>query len=87
MSEPKSWIRSGLTFSGYGAVLTLILTTLFLPRLMVWYFEPPVNPGCSCAASIERALELFRIIQIIGLILGAGFGFLLAFRLRKKPPN
>jgi|GEM_PF-1149125 len=84
MSEPKSRFKSSLTASIIGGLLALVLSTIFLPKAMVWYFEPPVNPGCSCAASIERAFDLFRGIQLASLFIGAIFGFLLALRWTKK---
>ena len=87
MNEPKSRLKTGLNFSIMGALATLSLTSLFLPGLMVWYFEPPVNPGYNCGPSIQRALDLFRIIQAGALIFGGVLGFILALRWTKKSPE
>ncbi len=65
-----------------GAVLAAVLASVFVPRLLTWYFEPPVITGCSCAASIAWALEANRWIQLFSLLIGAGLGCLLAFRIR-----
>lgn len=84
MNETKGRFKTGINFSIVGALATLSLTSLFLPGLMVWYFEPPVNPGYSCAPSIQRALDLFRIIQAGALAFGGALGFILALRWTKK---
>ncbi len=84
MDQAKSRFKTGFTLSIFGALATLALTSLFLPGLMVWYFEPPVNPGYSCAPSIQRALDLFRIIQAFALLFGALIGFILALKWTKK---
>ncbi|MBU6154089.1 MAG: hypothetical protein KGP28_07290 [Bdellovibrionales bacterium] len=85
MDQPKSRIKTGMKFSILGALAALSLASIFLPGLMVWYFEPPVNPGYSCAPSIQKALDLFRIAQAVTLFFGGIFGFIFALRWTKKP--
>jgi hypothetical protein len=87
MGELKKRLKTGMNFSTLGALATLTATSLVLPGILVWYFEPPVNPGYSCAPSIQKALDLFRIIQFSAILLGGAFGFLFALRWTKKHPE
>jgi hypothetical protein len=85
MGQTGSRFKTILTFSILGALAVLSISSLFLPGLVVWYFEPAINPGYTCAPSIQRALDLFRISQAAALCIGAIFGFILSLRWTKKP--
>jgi len=66
-----------------GAILAVIPITLFFPRLIAWYFEPPVQNGCSCSQSIAWALNVNRWGQLAALLVGGVIGGILAFRFRR----
>ena len=80
----KSSIKSGFRFSVWGACILGLGLSLLVPKIMVWYFEPPINPGCSCASAIEWALRMNARIQGIGLGLGALLGFGVGWRWSRK---
>ncbi len=45
----------------------------FAPRLISWYYTPPVELGVSCKPAVEWGIALYRRL----LLLGAGTGFVL----------
>jgi hypothetical protein len=59
--------------------------TWIAPRMIAWYFRPPVQPGaCDCTAPIEWALSKYQLAQVFGLLGGAGLGLILFFLLLQR---
>jgi hypothetical protein len=56
--------------AGVGAVLTIWLA----PRMIMWYFTPPVETGINCSAPIAWALSRLRWAELWGVIVGAAVG-------------
>jgi hypothetical protein len=68
-------------------VCTLIVTlfvSLAMPKLLEWYFDPPVSMGISCKDPIIWALQRFQLAQVIGVAVGAFLGLLMAIKLTRK---
>ena len=80
----KASIKSGFAVSVWGALILVLGLSIAVPKAMVWYFEPPINPGCSCATSIEWALGLNLKLQWVGMVVGSVFGFYVGYRLKKR---
>ncbi|NDG85267.1 MAG: hypothetical protein EBX52_09575 [Proteobacteria bacterium] len=71
-----------MVFSMTGAILVAIPASIVIPRLITWYFEPPVKTGCSCVESIAWALNANRWAELAALLLGAVMGLILAIKTR-----
>jgi hypothetical protein len=70
------------------AILSLVSAvagTWLAPRVISWYFEPPVSIGVNCQAATVWAMDRLIWTQLICLIFGAILGALIvAARLRSK---
>ena len=67
-----------------GILLGGVLTSWLSPKVIGWYFDPPVNIGVNCRAATEWAMHKFRLAQLFGMSFGGAAAFLLA-TLRRKP--
>jgi len=78
----KKYLITAISF----AAVATILSSIFAPKMIAWYFEPPVEIGVNCRPAVEWGLEKFQIAQIVAIIGGAILG-LIACGLfcRKKP--
>lgn len=65
-------------------LLAVVLTTLLMPKVIGWYFEPPAAMGISCGPSIRWAVERFVFAQLISVLIGAIIGLLVGFRFKKS---
>ncbi|MBI1861279.1 MAG: hypothetical protein HYR96_10220 [Deltaproteobacteria bacterium] len=68
-----------------GSLAGGLLSAWLAPRLIAWWFEPPVPLGFSCRTPIEYALQRLQWAQLIGVAVGATAGPILfmAFKPRK----
>ena len=48
-----------------GAVLGIVLWSLAAPRVIGWWYEPPVKDALSCAPSVRRAIGDFLTAELI----------------------
>lgn len=74
-----SWVW----FSLFGALLSGGLVTWLAPAAITWYFKPPAAMGFSCEQPIQWALERLRLVQLVGLAVGALAGLFVRFAFRK----
>jgi hypothetical protein len=56
------------------------------PKLISWYFTPPVKDMLNCNPAIEWALSKLQIFQMAGLVGGFLVSAILYITLRKKSP-
>lgn len=73
-----------------GIAIGFLLGTLFGPRLISMWYEPPSRDAFSCAGSVEKALGQFVMFQLVAAAVG---GVVLAVLMvfirrlfRKNPP-
>ena len=71
-------------FSIGGAVLGSALASWLAPKMIAWYFDPPVNIGINCRPATEWAMAKLQVMQFIGLIAGLALGLTLALVTRKR---
>jgi hypothetical protein len=69
----KSSFKFIFTWMGVGILASVTLVSIYLPRTILWYFDPPTSNGISCTPSIRWSLA-------IGAIIGLAIGF----KFRKK---
>jgi hypothetical protein len=80
----KLLFRATITGGMFGA----FLSSWFAPKMISWYFDPPVDIGINCKAATEWSMANLQRAQTYGLVAGMVVGLLLAFWLgRKSPPN
>ena len=67
-----------------GAGLGTGAASIFGPKLIAWYFEPPVSIGVSCQEAAVWAVNRFQNLQLLMLIVSGVFCSLLVFAFRSK---
>jgi membrane associated rhomboid family serine protease len=72
-----------LWFSFVGALLGGILANWLSPRLIGWYFDPPVDIGVNCRAATEWAMARLQWAQLAGTVFGLVLG-LVFYRLTSQ---
>jgi hypothetical protein len=88
--KPSFWSTSKATaqrvgvFVGVGAAVGLAVVSILFPRLMLWYFEPPVTNGwASCGPSVEWAIRIYQRLEWGALFVGGLAGLWGYFRFRR----
>ena len=76
-----------LYFAFGGAFISAILTTWLAPRMIKWWFTPPVETVPRCSEAIAWALSRLQWAQLWGVIVGIVVGLVVygfVQRRRKK---
>jgi hypothetical protein len=80
----KSSTKFLLSMTLAGVLICVALVSMYFPRMISWYFEPPMPMGVSCTSSIRWAVEQLQMAQIYAILGGAVIGLLLGLKLRKR---
>ena len=80
----KSSFRYYFLMMTLGVSCTTTLVSIYMPKVLLWYFDPPSQIGVSCISSIDWAIQRLQIAQGAALVLGAILGLILGFRLRRR---
>ncbi|MBC7397726.1 MAG: hypothetical protein H7333_09815 [Bdellovibrionales bacterium] len=83
-ASPKSASKFILLMTGLGMITTLSLVSIYMPRTILWYFDPPMPNGISCTSSIRWAVDRLLTAQLVSLGVGAVIGLLIGFKFAKK---
>ena len=67
-----------------GVLVAVTLVSIYMPRVIAWYAEPPSPMGVSCVKSIEWALTRLQAAQMIAVGVGAVLGFLVGLRIGRR---
>lgn len=69
-----------------GALLGVVLSCLYGPKVISWWFEPPVDVGYNCRPATDWAMKRLMLVQIASLLLGAllATGILKVFKKREE---
>lgn len=84
-SDVKSsvrWFRSFVVGAFFGGALA----TWLAPKVIAWYWTPPVEYGINCKAPIVWGLERFQISQVVG-VLGGGLVAMILYLFFKSKRN
>ncbi len=81
--EKKSSFKFMLTMMGFGMVCAVALVSIYVPRALIWYFEPPMPMGVSCTSSIRWAVDRILWAQLIAVGVGGVLGLFIGSRLRR----
>jgi hypothetical protein len=69
-AKSSAFVRFGMPML-VGAVIGIVLWSLIAPRVIGWWYEPPVKDALSCAPSVRRAIGDFLVAEMIIAGLGA----------------
>lgn len=67
-----------------GLILGFAISSFFSPGLILWYSQPPYQPGVDCSPAIEWGLKQIVRWQIAGMFIFATGLWTLSFIIRKK---
>lgn len=67
-------MRKIFWFSFFGAFIGGILANWLSPKMIGWYFDPPVDIGVNCRAATEWAMARLQWAQLFGTIGGLVLG-------------
>jgi F0F1-type ATP synthase assembly protein I len=84
-------VRRILTSICVGALVGIIVTTWFGPRILTWWFTPPAGVMLTNASEavrwgMDRLVHAQLISLLVGALLGLVAGLLLARRKADTPP-
>lgn len=66
------------------ALLGAAFFSIFAPKSIAWYFEPPVETGINCRPAAEWAMNKLLLGQVVGVVAGMLLGGILIYVLMKK---
>lgn len=69
------------------ALLGALLSSYIGPKIIAWYFDPPVNIGVNCRQAVEWSMAKLQVTQFFGLLAGIVIGLvaMIFFTHPKKP--
>lgn len=81
-------MRRFLTSVLVGALLGIILTTWFGPRILTWWFTPPAGVMLTNASEAVRwGMDRLVHAQLISLLVGAVLGLVVGVLLFRRKPS
>jgi hypothetical protein len=83
-AAPKSSAKFIVTLMFAGILAAVTLVSIYMPRTILWYFDPPTAMGVSCTPSIRWALDRLLYSQLVSIAVGAVIGLVLGLKFRKK---
>lgn len=78
-------MRRSLTIIFAGGLAVTALVAWFGPRLISWYYSPPVELGVSCKPAVEWGIAVYQKLVLAGT--GVGFALGAAAALVFRPKN
>lgn len=76
-TSAQSLTGEGVTVKKYwnsmviGGLLGSLLVSWLAPKVIAWYFDPPVNIGVNCRDATEWSMRNLQKAQVTGLLMGA----------------
>lgn len=67
-----------------GAAVAVVAASVVAPSVFHLLFTPPVSFGTHCEPAVDWALRNFRNTQLVGLLVGAVAGPVVAALVRKR---
>lgn len=68
-----------------GALVGTLLSSWLGPKLIAWYFNPPVSFGVTCTEPVKWAMARLQTTQLVGTLVGGVLGIILYYVFRKTP--
>ena len=83
-AAPQSSFKFILLMMLFGTVTTLAAVSIYMPRMILWYFDPPMPMGVSCTSSIRWAVDRLLFAQLCSVGVGALIGLILGLKFARK---
>ena len=77
-------MRRSLTIVFGGGLAVTAAVAWFGPRLISWYYSPPVELGVSCKPAVEWGIAVYQKLVLAGTGAGFALGALAALVFRPK---
>jgi hypothetical protein len=71
--------------TAFCALLGALLSSYIGPKVIAWYFDPPVNIGVNCRSAVEWSMARLQLTQLCGLVVGLIIG--LAITIHRTRPK
>jgi len=84
---PNSRLRYVMTASFFAALAGAFLASYFGPKVIAWYFDPPVNIGINCRSAVEWSMSRLQSVQAWGMAGGLVLGIALGLWLTRMPSD
>ena len=69
-----SRVRKVLIGSAIFALVGAVVSSYLGPKIIAWYFDPPVDIGINCRSAVEWSMNRLKRVQLGGLIMGLLLG-------------
>jgi hypothetical protein len=71
--------------TGVFALTGALSSSYIAPKVIAWYFDPPVDIGVNCRTAVEWSMSKLQTLQIWGLAVGFALGlFVMIWMTRPK---
>lgn len=77
-------MRRAFTISFAGGLVVTAGVAWFGPRLISWYYTPPVELGVSCKPAVEWGISVYQKLVLAGTGAGLVLGAVAALIFRPK---
>ncbi len=68
-----------------GAVLGHLSASIVAPKMLSWYFKPPIALWADCSPAVTWGVNRLMWIQLVGLLVGCILFSLIGLKFFKKP--
>ncbi len=62
----------------------IVIATFFAPRIISWYFRPPVDFGVNCSPATDWAMKNLIKAQFTGAVIGLIAAIIIWIFIRKR---
>ncbi len=69
------------------ALIGALLSTYIAPKIIAWYFDPPVDIGVNCRSAVEWSMSKLQLTQFCGLAAGFLIGLTLMIMVTRGTPK
>ena len=69
------------------ALVGALLSSYVGPKVIAWYFDPPVNIGVNCRSAVEWSMTRLQVTQFCGLCVGLVVGLVITISYTRPRTN
>jgi hypothetical protein len=87
MENSNSRTQKVVKGAAIAALIGALLSTYIAPKVIAWYFDPPVDIGVNCRPAVEWSMSKLQLTQFCGLAAGFLIGLTLMILITKTTPK